>query len=190
MNFRKHHKRKYVLPAGTVWTFALKWSPLHNKHTIHGLWYDGGDDSRADEPVLKASEQWSNSIIPILESTQMNPQPPHSSKDAKSLKEFMDLLWAHDWKNDHMPNIDLWHHEWKFHGAYMPNPWYDYDGHTHNPTGEFTADAPAFFSYGISLYYRMINEIHPLDITNRSSVEFYFDENFKEIRSKYTLSED
>ena len=98
---------------------------------MHGLWPEHSQDPVSDKWLLDIEQQFASKHVtdffavrePLTESHRGHQVFEDIINPARNLKINLDKYWAHDWKDDHMPNVDLWRHEYQKHGSCMPKKW-------------------------------------------------------------------
>lgn len=180
MTLKNKHPHHHEVPEGSAYTFALKWSDKLKEHTIHGLW--------PDMDVHPAyAEEWSDKILDTLKNNELITYVDVEGNILKPdgyIFSVLSTFWAHDWLNDHMPNEELWRHEFNKHGSRMPDTWVDVFGKSHQRSN-IDYDIPLYFSYGLSLFDKYHSHVTPFDKDNQVEIHFYFDLSWNFITRKH-----
>lgn len=151
--------KKYGLPKqNTIYIFALKWTKLKEKHTIHGLW--------PERPVNPNCADWQESELNDLQKDLLD--------NGINLKDYLSQVWESDLNKD---NVSFWKHEYQKHGKCMPEPWYDLKDQMYEQICNYH-----YLKLVLLLYYKHIAQ---LEQTNKKQqIEYHYDLHFNLVEER------
>lgn len=175
----------HSVPEGTFYTLGLKWSYKQNIYTIHGLWPENAQDPVEDHWLDHIEDEFNKIKVEQYCSISSNINSIIADNlKTLNLRSNLDLYWAHDWRDDHKPNVELWRHEFINHGCRMPRDWTDIFG-KHHQRSDNLDDINDYFCSGLSLFLEAtkdFDEIGPeASSTEKPNMVIFFDQNWNKI---------